>query len=155
FLFFQPGEPQQLDLSEWVHVATEGRDHYVKIVYEGELWPFRHPAALVKITERKFKESNGIVGAYLMQRMFIVVRKPVMTFADSDRGNPLKSVRLTTLVTPDIADPVIIKPTKRSFWVEVMTGPAASDRTKFHSHAVGTDVEGDVVDFTVPMMFVS
>ncbi|MCU1496274.1 MAG: hypothetical protein JWM47_227, partial [Acidimicrobiales bacterium] len=107
FLFFEP-EPQQLDLSEWVHAATLGRDHYVKIVYEGELWPFRHPASLIKITERKFIEANGVVGAYLMQRMFIVVRKPLMRFGVDDRGNPFKSVTLTTLVTPDIAEPVKI-----------------------------------------------
>jgi hypothetical protein len=152
-LFFQP-PPQQLDLSEWVHLATQGRDHYVKIVYEGELWPFRHPAALIKVTERKFEEANGSVGAYLMQRMFIVVRKPVMDFADTDRGNPLKSVRLTTLVTPDIADPKLLTP-NRTFWVEVMTGPGPNDRTKFLFHAVATDVEGNKVDFTVPLMFVS
>ena len=147
-----PGE-QQLDLSEWVHLATQGRDHYVKIVYEGELWPFRHPAALIKVTERKFKENNGIVVAYLMQRMFIVARKPVMDFAATDRGNPLKSVRLTTLVTPDIADPELIQNTQRSFWVKVMTSPTQSELFPFH--AVGTDVEGNKVDFTVPMMFVS
>lgn len=153
FLFFQR-PPQQLDLSEWVHLATQGRDHYVKIVYEGELWPFRHPAALIKVTERKFEEAKGIVGAYLMQRMFIVVRKPVMDFAATDRGNPLKSVRLTTLVTPDIADPKLLTP-NRTFWVEVMTGPGPNDRTKFHFHAVGTDVEGNTIDFTVPLIFVS
>ena len=146
---------QQLDLSEWVHLATQGRDHYVKIVYEGELWPFRHPAALIKVTERKFKENNGVVVAYLMQRMFIVVRKPVVDFAATDFGNPLKSVRLTTLVTPDIADPELSKigGTIRSFWVQVMTGGPQPERFPFH--AVATDVEGNKVDFTVPMMFVS
>jgi hypothetical protein len=151
FLFFQPA-PQQLDLSEWVHLATQGRDHYVKIVYEGELWPFRHPAALVKVTERKFEETNGIIGAYLIQRMFIVVRKPVIDFVATDRGNPLKSVRLTTLVTPDIADPKLLTP-NRTFWVEVMT--SATTRDYFHFHAVATDVEGNIIDFTVPLMFVS
>ncbi|HKB91483.1 MAG TPA: hypothetical protein VKC60_13280, partial [Opitutaceae bacterium] len=40
---------ETLDLSEWVHHASQGRDHYVRIVYEGELWPFRHRAALVKV----------------------------------------------------------------------------------------------------------
>ena len=151
FLFIPP-PPPQLDLSEWVHLANQGRDHYVKIVYEGELWPFRHSAALIKVTERKFEENNGIVGAYLMQRMFIVVRKPVMDFAITDRGNPLKSVRLTTLVTPDIADPKLLT-TNRTFWVEVMT--SATMRDYFHFHAVATDVEGNRVDFTVPLMFVS
>ncbi len=155
-IVLDPGIPifkkkEQLDLSEWVHIATQGRDHYVRIVYEGELWPFRHRAALVKITERKFKEVGNIIGAYMIQRMFIVVREPERAF--SDRGLPFKSVRLTTLVTPDIAEPDIIFPTNRSFWVEVLTAP--STPTLFQFHAVGTDVGGEEVDFTIPLMFVS
>ena len=144
---------EQLDLSEWVHIATLGRDHYVRIVYEGELWPFRHRAALIKVTERKFKENGGIVGAYLMQRMFIVVREPLKQF--NSRGTPFRQVRLTTLVTPDIADPdpFLIPGTKRSFWVEVMTSSTKRDRFRFH--AIGTDAAGDAVDFTIPLMFVS
>lgn len=146
----------QLDLSEWIHIATEGRDHYVRIVYEGELWPFRHKAALVKVTERKFRQVGNIVGAYLIQRMFIVVREPEKIF--TTRGLPFKKVRLTTLVTPDIADPqpYIIAGTNRSFWVEVLTGPnTTTDRALFQFHAVGTDQGDEAVDFTIPMMFVS
>jgi len=152
-----PAEQQSsLDLSEWVHIATQGRDHYVRIVYEGELWPFRNRAALIKVTERKFKEQNGIVVAYLFQHMFIVVREPVKTFAASDRAMPYKQVRLTTLVTPDIADPDLnlIAGTHRSFWVEVTTG-GVPDRAPFKFHAVGTDIAGNATDFTIPMMFVS
>lgn len=142
--------PDQLDLSEWVHVATQGRDHYVRIVYEGELWPYRNRAALIKVTERKFRESGGLIVAYLFQRMFIVVREPEKTFSASDRGMPFKKVRLTTVVTPNIAEPVALPGTQRSFWVEVNPGP-----NRFKFHAVGTDVAGDQVDFTIPMMFVS
>lgn len=145
---------ESLDLSEWVHIATQGRDHYVRIVYEGELLPFCHPAALIKVTERKFIERGGITGAYMMQRMFIVVRQPEVRFPTTERGMPFKRVRLTTLVTPDIADPAPYIPgTNRSFWVEVMTGTATRDL--FHFHAVGFDVAGEAVDFTIPLMFVS
>jgi type VI protein secretion system component Hcp len=144
---------ERLDLSEWVHVAAQGRDHYVRIVYEGELKPFRNAAALIKVTERKFEEQGSIVGAYLRQRMFIVVREPVKEFGDDDRGMPFKKVRLTTLVTPDIAYPEVIAGTERSFWVEVKTG--ATTESRFMFHGVGTDVSGNEVDFTVPMMFVS
>lgn len=140
-----------LDLSEWVHIAAQGRDHYVRIVYEGELWPGRHRAALVKVTERKFREVGGIVGAYMIQRMFIVVRRPVVEF--NNRGLPFKKVRLTTLVTPDIAPPEIIAGTSRSFWVKVYTG--ANSQSLFRFHAVVTDVAGDESDATIPMMFVS
>lgn len=154
-IVLDPGElaPEHLDLSEWVHVAAQGRDHYVRIVYEGELKPFRNKAALIKVTERKFRESESgnVVGAYLMQRMFIVVREPEKTFADDDRAMPFKHVRLTTLVTPDIAEPVDVTPKSRSFWVEVM----APSRSRFAFHGVGRDVDGNEVDFTVPMMFVS
>lgn len=152
-ILFPRPEQEQLDLSEWVHIATQGRDHYVRIVYEGELWPFRNRAALIKVTERKFKEQNGVVIAYLFQHMFIVVREPIKTFAVSDRRMPFKQVRLTTLVTPDIALPSLIPGTQRSFWVEVTTG--ATTRARFKFHAIGTDVGGNQTDFTIPMMFVS
>jgi type VI protein secretion system component Hcp len=144
---------ERLDLSEWVHVAAQGRDHYVRIVYEGELKPFRNAAALIKVTERKFEENGAIVGAYLRQRMFIVVREPVKEFAEDDRAMPYKKVRLTTLVTPDIAFPEVIPGTERSFWVEVKT--SATTETRFMFHGIGTDIAGNETDFTVPMMFVS
>ena len=145
-----PGE--QLDLSEWVHVATQGRDHYVRVVYEGELWPFRHRAALVKITEREFRRDavSGLVVACLVQRMFIVVREPEKTV--DRRNNPFTRVRLTTLITPDLAEPEVNPPFHRTFWVEV--GPGAQ-RQKFHFHAVGTDQDNRAVDFTIPLLFAS
>lgn len=146
-IFQQSG---QLDLSEWVHIATQGRDHYVRIVYEGELWPCRHRAALVKITERKFREVGGIVGAYMIQRMFIVVREPEKLF--NDRRMPYRRVRLTTLVTPDIAEPEIKAGTARSFWVEVMTG---TGEVYFPFHGIAEDHGGKESDFAIPMMFVS
>jgi hypothetical protein len=159
-----PQTKQQLDLSEWIHLATQGRDHYVRIVYEGELWPFRHKAALIKVTERKFLAHDGIVEAHLVQRNFIVVRQPEVAFADSARAIPFKQVQLTTKVTPSIAEPVPIdnglpagdanyRATHRSFWVEVMTG--AASRQKFPFHGVGRDIAGGSVDFSVPMLFVS
>ena len=154
-LVLQPFEQigERLDLSEWVHVAAQGRDHYVRIVYEGELKPYRNAAALIKVTERKFEEQGPIVAAYLRQRMFIVVREPVKEFSDDDRGMPYKKVRLTTLVTPDIAFPEVIPGTERSFWVEVKT--SATTEARFMFHGVGTDIAGNETDFTVPMMFVS
>ncbi|MDT3680322.1 MAG: hypothetical protein ROZ64_15975 [Burkholderiaceae bacterium] len=142
-----------LDLSQWMHVAAQGRDHYVRIVYEGELLPFHNRAALVKVTERKFKEQGGIVVAHLYQRNFIIVREPEKTFGAADRGMPFKKVRITTAVTPDIASPAYEPAASRSFWVEVMT--STTTRTRFAFHAFGTDVGGNRVDFTIPMMFVS
>jgi hypothetical protein len=144
------GLPDDLDLSEWVHVAAQARDHYVRIVYDGELRSFGHKASLVKVTERKFRDEGGRVGAYLMQRMFVVVREHVKTYPHDDRAMPYKRVEITTQVTPDIADPTLIG--HRSFWVEVMSG---MERVPFQFHCIGTDVNGETTDFTTPLMFVS
>ncbi len=46
--------PDGLSVEEWRHRGTMGRDHYVRVVYKGYLFPFGHRASLVKITERKF-----------------------------------------------------------------------------------------------------
>jgi hypothetical protein len=102
------GLPDDLDLSEWAHVAAQGRDHYVRIVYDGQLRSFGHTASLVKVTERKFEDEVNRVGAYLRQRMFIVVREHVKTYPVDDRGMPYKRVEITTTVTPDIALPQVI-----------------------------------------------
>lgn len=152
-------EKNVLDLSEWVHVATQGRDHYVKIVYEGELLPFRNRAALVKITERKFRQQGSTVVAHLFQHMYIIVRKPETSFGKRDM--PFPHVVLKTTVTPDIAPPEYIeykepgdpKPIgTRSFWVRVVTTDGVK-RLLFH--AVGTDRAGAQIDLVIPMMFVS
>ena len=50
--------PDHVDLEQWRHLATLGRDHYVRVMYAGYLWPFGHAASLIKVTERKF-ESLG------------------------------------------------------------------------------------------------
>jgi len=144
-----------LDLSEWVHNATQGRDHYVKVVYEGELLPFHHRAALVKVTERKFKENGGLIVANLFQRFFLVVREPVKWFDAGDRGMPFKRVEITTLVTPDIADPAYVVTDSRSFWVEVMLSPAPADRVRLRFPVLVTDPRGDVHNLSIPMLFLS
>jgi hypothetical protein len=156
---------ERLDLSEWVHVAAQGRDHYVKIVYEGHLYPFGHRAALIKITERKFTDTPLPGGgstpvAPLIQREYIVVREPEKQYRGqlsgpaervAGRKLPLTSVRLTTLVTPDLTQPLVPLPgTQFSFWVQV--GTAAQD---FRFHAVGTDIGGNQVDFTCALIFAS
>ncbi|WGZ94755.1 MAG: hypothetical protein QJT81_01815 [Candidatus Thiothrix putei] len=153
WLWERPGQPSRLDanrqlnISEWVHVATQGRDHYVRIVYEGHLYPFGHRAALIKVTERKFKPVDGQWYAYLAQRMFIVVREPLKVYPNDDRGMPLKQVRLTTLVTPDIEQPLPLAGTDYSFWVKV-------NGKDLPFNAVGTDSEAHQIDFTAGLIFV-
>lgn len=150
----------RLDLSQWTHIAAQGRDHYVRLVYEGKLKDLGHRASLVKVTERRFEESpSGVPVAYLRQYMYIVVKEPEKYYpneklADEARGMPLRRVRLTTLVTPYIDYPYEKKPydgrpavTDRSFWVMV-------NKQDFLFHGYAEDVAGNRVDFQKPLIFV-
>jgi peptidoglycan hydrolase-like protein with peptidoglycan-binding domain len=152
------GRSDQLTLSEWVHQATQGRDHYVRIVKEGCLYPFGHRAALVKVTERKFQSSGDGSGdpvAYLRQHMYVIVREPEKSyagaaFANGGREMPFSaSVRLTTRVTPDIDYPYSppCSITTASFWVMVGGVP-------FPFHVSALDADGQQIEFTAGLVFV-
>jgi hypothetical protein len=150
---------ESLELSEWVHLATLGRDHYVKIVYEGYLYPFGHRASLVKVTERKFIGADeGVVGspvAYLRQRMYIVVRELEKTYLNAPytyKGleMPLRSrVTLKTAVTPEINQPAFsaVVGASASFWVRV-------DASDFPFHVASQDLAGAQIDFPAALIFV-
>jgi hypothetical protein len=162
YLIVRDGRPseQTLDISEWDHLATMGRDHYVKVVYEGYLYPLGHRAALVKVTERKVVPANGTTvtypTAYLKQHMYVIVREPIKSYGSAPyefagREVPFwKSVRLRTLLTPDIDKPVPLYSgavTATSFWINV--GGAG-----YPFHGTATDLAGTGIDFEGPLVFV-
>jgi len=152
---------QQLSLSEWTHVASQGRDHYVRVVYNGCLCGTDHPASLVKVTERRFRDVNGTAVAYLAQFMYVVVRQPEVDYssrpiAHQGRALPFKRIHLTTTVTPPIANPTIASssiPGSSSFWVMV-TDPVTNGPVDFLFHGYAIDVAGHRIDFTAPFIFV-
>ncbi len=147
-----------LDVTTWRHLATMGRDHYVKVVYKGYLLPFGHQAALLKVTERKFfKAQDGQNIAYLFQKIYIVVRNPEKTFPApfqpfEGREIPFQKVKITTNQTPPLDDPTAtqILPTsgKSAFWPRV----GGND---FLFHVIATDLEGNEVEFSMPMLFIA
>ncbi|HEV2578996.1 MAG TPA: hypothetical protein VGU25_17455 [Acidobacteriaceae bacterium] len=162
-----PFETVQLDLTEWNHLATEGRDHYVKVVYEGYLYPFGHAASLVKVTERKFVPAEDVppngsnpssVTAYMRQHMYIVVREIEKSYTPDlylhqGREMPfLKDITIKTVVTPDIDEPPELGDpgyfSDNSFWINV--GGQA-----FQFHMAAVDLTGATIDFLAPMIFVS
>lgn len=152
-------EPPALDLIEWDHIATQGRDQYVRIVYEGWLYPTGHQASLVKVTERKVLAPGGQSGnqasspvAYLRQRFYIVPREfdktyPDAAFAHQGREMPLASlIRMNTKVSPDLDPPTFIGTS--SFWIE-------ADHNPVQFHMTGRDLAGADINFTAPLIFVS
>ena len=160
-------QPLGLEVEEWRHRATLGRDHFVRIVITGRLFPLGHRASLVKVTERRFEPSKAGNPAYLRQRKFIIVREPLRTYRQSgwtfeDPGDPrdgerwdlklpFTAIRITTRVSPLIdppenhgADP---SDPQGAFWPYVKGKP-------FCFGVVATDLDGRPVPMSMPLIFV-
>lgn len=161
-------EPPGLSVEEWVHRATMGRDHYVRVVYRGFLFPFGHRVSLVKVSERKFHNGRATAeqepgnAAYLRQRLFIVIREKERTYDDAaflDAGNgavvfawqfPFSRVRILTETTPDLDDPATAPSSilgQLMFWPHVGGQP-------FRFQCAATDLDGRRVVFDLPMIFI-
>lgn len=146
-----------LNLLKWKHIATLARDHYVEVVYAGNMLPFGHEAALVRITERKPK--NNFAANY--QRYFIVVNEEEKKYNRYNpvNGNfkqfPFSTIKFITTATPTI-DPV-----KKTF-CELDTDtqldhqfiPAVNGKP-FNFKLTGYDLDGNETDFEMPLVFVS
>ncbi|MEU7576606.1 hypothetical protein AB0B50_03255 [Streptomyces sp. NPDC041068] len=158
--------PTGFDITQWRHRAALGRDHYVRVMYRGRLWPFGHLADLVKVTERKFDHGRPDNAAYLNQRFFIMVREPVRAYGapeDNDdqkrlrRLFPFTSVRLLTLVTPDLEQPVTIpglsaiggQPDEKLAFF-----PVSATEDPFQFQVSMVDLDGRLLEFRTPMAFV-
>lgn len=166
---FQPGG---VGIEQWRHLATLGRDHYVRVVYKGFLCPSGHAASLIKVTERKFEfEKQGSKNrvALLRQKFFIIVREPVRQYDGTGhefegRNFPFTSLEILTRVTPNLRPPGECKlndpqgkiyattpkviPPRACFW------PKINASTYFKFQVAATDRSGDRVTYPMPLLFV-
>lgn len=166
--------PSLVGLEQWRHLASLGRDQYVRVVYKGFLFPFGHSASLIKVTERKFEDHGGFGKriAVLRQRFYIVVREPVRTYTGaghthSGRNFPFSSVRILTRETPSLLAPDKIQARAKDvpgndklylgdnalahrtcFW------PMVSTSQNFAFDVMATDISGQNCSFAIPMLFV-
>jgi hypothetical protein len=176
--------PQGVGLEQWRHLATLGRDHYVRVVYRGFLKDFGHAASLVKVTERKFefikdqqgrKTTNRV--AVLRQKFFIIVRERVKRYngaghANSGRTFPFSSVEILTRVTPTLLAPdqlpcrlndpsgIIYNgasgPDGKQLGVprRACFWPMVDNSNNFMFQVAATDLSGNTISFTTPLLFV-
>ena len=170
--------PDDVDLEQWRHLASLGRDHYVRVVYAGYLVPFGHAASLVKVTERVFEgnpegDLNARV-AVLRQRFFILVRERIRGYVPlrpdhelKGRNFPFTKVEILTRVTPDLLQPdgapgipAPLELGEKPWFAD----PSPLDRMVFWPQLPGidfrfevaaTDRAGSRVTFSLPMLFVS
>lgn len=149
-----------LDLVEWRHLATLGRDQFVRVVLKGFLFPCGNRAVKVTISERKLEPGvnqtfPGKPVAYLRQRTFIVVREPVKRF--SHRAFPFRSVEFKTLITPNLTEPTpdeiinLASDGSTTFWPRFEVGGVKQD-VLFQIE--GADWDGRTGSFAAPQIFV-
>jgi hypothetical protein len=155
-----------LSLINWKHLATLGRDQYVKVVKKGFLFPFGHHVVETVVTEREFELIDGEIVATSRQITYLAVRAPTMSYdpadtfgiADNSRDLPFRSLTLKTLRTPDLDAPInFTDPSLGSQNSIFMSGtpfvPTVSGKP-FMWHFVGTDWVGREIAFSAQAVFV-
>ena len=165
-------------LEQWRHLASVGRDQYVRVMYKGRVCKFGHSVSLIKVTERKFETLEESRVAVLRQRFFIRVREPVRHYTGADhdlKGHnfPFKTIEILTRETPNLRPPgepatklgdagnsltdTIYGPNggkvpnRACFWPMVGPKNAPND---FLFEIAATDLCGNRRVFTMPLLFV-
>jgi hypothetical protein len=143
-------------LAQWKHLATLGRDQYVKVVYKGFLFPFGHRAVYVKVTERMFEKVGSEIVATSRQIQYVVIREPAKSYdpantfgiSHNSRDLPFRSLTITTLRTPPVTTPAFVTGFSENPFVPTLAGKP------FLWHFIGTDWIGQQSEFTAPAVFV-
>jgi hypothetical protein len=148
---------QALTVELWKHIATLGRDQYVRVEYKGYLLPLGIPCTLVKVTERKFDTIDSIDGkiAYLKQRLFIVIKReeknyPATGQQHDGRAWPFVKVHFEKNFTT----PTLKEPDDRSeFWPQTQSSAASTPQDILFRYRLEC-VDGTVLDVVSPLKFV-
>jgi len=164
---WDPHADDQLDVEQWIQRGAQGRDHFVRVCYKGFLFPFGHRATLVKETERKFRRTpRGEMAAYLLQRLFIILRQPVRDLPAAGlkgmkfqgRDIPFRSIEITTRTTPNLELPTALtypggQLSANSFWPQFT--PGGGNKQDVMWSCIGTDWEGSKHHFSAPLVFLA
>jgi hypothetical protein len=148
------------DIIGWRQVGALGRDHYVKVVKRGFLFPFGHRVVSATISERTFT-SNGLTSpeACLSQYQVLTVRQPLKdysaepTMPAQGRGMPFRSIRILTTVSDPVAAQALDGFAYHGSYLPAISTSAPAPPYLFHF--AGTDWAGNTVTFAAPVVFVS
>lgn len=151
------GSGNALNLLKWRHIETLGREHYVEIVEAGNIMPFGHEAVLIKITERKPHKGTGTASNF--QRMIVVITEPVKEYNYRDSKGEFMNfcfsrVEMITTTSPllDVAKKKLVDPSPMAATDQFIIRSSNKD-VLFKIKA--EDLDGNQVDFSVPLVFVS
>lgn len=98
---------ERLQIKSWL-----GRDVQIVELYKGFLYPLGTRAAYAVVRERRIKVVDGAPTSYVVQRQFIMTQGqprqyPGPYHSHEARDFPCGTVRMKTLMTPDLIDPIL------------------------------------------------
>lgn len=130
------------------HLASMGRDAYVRVDEPGFLFPFGHRAVKVNVTERRIQPGQDPV-ARLISREFLVLRETTRTYDGQARHHlPFTEVTIGPEITPDL---------DLSTGITVPLTPTSDlnqKRQPFMWSITGLDHAGRGIKLTGPLVFV-
>lgn len=143
------------NLVGWRHIASLGRDQYVKIVRRGYLFPLGHRAVSITIVERIFSPDPAGTwsDAVLQLQQFVRVTEPVKTYPAPGQpfdanSWPFTSVQVTSLITPALDSPYPELIANEPQAVRLQVGGV-----DFAWTVVATDLAGNAVQLRIPQVF--
>ena len=148
-----------LNVLSWKHIATMGRDHYVEIVKAGNIIPFGNEAVLVKITERKPHSGTGTAANF--QREFVIITETSKDFNYNDSKGQFMNFCFSRIEFVTTTSPILDNPK------QPLASPATGTMAAINQFIVKSkganalfkikaeDLDGNLVDFSLPLAFVS
>ena len=146
-----------LALLKWRHIQTMAREHYVELVLAGNIIPFGHEAVLITITERKPHKPSGTATNF--KKQIIVITEPSKDYNYRDSSNRFMNfcfhhIEMITTASPllDSNKKKLVNPSSMSSEEQFII---RSDGKDVLFKIKGEDLNGNIVNFTMPLVFVS
>lgn len=146
-------------LEQWRHIASTGRDQYVRVVHRGYLYPLGLRAVIINICERLLNPDpanpENWSDAVMQQFVYVKVLEPVKAYpaygVPYTSDWPFTQIEMKTILTPSIGTKVV--DTAKTYDPNGQLIRMIWNGTDFEWIFVGTDAAGRTADVTMPMCF--
>ncbi|WP_123772618.1 hypothetical protein [Bacillus pseudomycoides] len=137
---------------DWSHETAMGRDYYVRVVTRGVLFPVRHQAIYIDVTERKFNSGK----AALCSEKFLIITEPECEYGVGYGGKYERTFPFQRVTI----EPRLVIPLKDPDWITV--DPSSSLKCFWPKWPSGRSVDFSVraqagiesVELKLPLLFV-
>jgi hypothetical protein len=149
-------------LAGWHHIASTGRDVFVKVLTRGWLFPTGHAASSIVITEREVDtdpNTSNYSDAYLGQNTYVRVTEPTKAYPAvgqpfGTNDWPFQSLTITTSVSPPLALTPLATTGSSPPPGNQANLLASAGSNPFLWSVVAIDVAGNELHLRIPLLFV-